>query len=235
MITPTSPRYGTNWEEKLLPAETISRKEDGRELRVVTLRGLQRLSQEAGLVTSYCEFSFIAPSPGNDKSFGIMQCIYTTQFSDGTSWTGAADCNHLNTSGKFSAYPTAIAESRAEARCLRKALNIGLISSEEVGLVDGVATEQLEASPNKKIDSQVVKAIEKLCETRNITTAEVLDAILSKARNSTVFELGELTVEEGQKAMGWLNDQKPAKVKKSAAEERSERKQELLAQTKKDI
>lgn len=224
-------RYGTNWEEKLVPTEVLTRKEDDREMRVVLLRGLQRLAQDAGLARSYCEFRFI--SKADTGTVSILQAIYTATFSDGTEWVGTADCNPGNTNTKFMNYPTAVAESRAEARCLRKALGISILSSEEVGFVEGVALSQIEASPKKAIDSQVIKAIEKLCETRNITTAELLEAILSKDRNSSVFELGELTVEEGQKAMAWLNDQKPAaSKKKTATEERAARKEELLNKTK---
>jgi hypothetical protein len=234
-ITPKTQRYGTNWEEQFQASEVGVRKEDGKEMRVVYLRGLQRLAQEAGIVRSRCQFNFIPKD--QTGSVGIMQAVYEAEFSDGTIWVGTADCNSANTSGKFMAYPTAVAESRAEARCLRKALNIGIMSSEEVGFVDGGAIEQIAASTSKQIDSQVVKAIEKLCESRNATTAEVLEAILSKERNSSVFELGELTVEEGQKAMAWLNDRQPTKAKPtklSAAEEREARKKELQAQADKD-
>ena len=228
MITPKTPRYGTNWEEQLQPTEILTRKEDGKELRVVLLRGLQRLAQEAGLIRSECKLSFITKD--ETGSFGILQAVYMVEFSDGTWWVGAADCNSANTSDKYMKYPTAIAESRAEARCLRKALNIGILSSEEVGFADGGAIEQITASSGKQIDSQVVKAIEKLCETRGLTTAEVLEAVLSKERNSSVFELGELTVDEGQKAMAWLNEQKPKAVKMTAAQERDARKKELQSQ-----
>lgn len=232
MITPKFSRYDTNWEEKLLATELATRKEDGRELRVVFLRGLQRLAHEAGIVRSECKLNFITKE--ETGSVGIMQAVYMAEFSDGTWWVGTADCNSANTGEKYMRYPTAVAESRAEARCLRKALNIGMLSSEEVGFVDGGAIEQISASTGKQIDSQVVKAIEKLCESRGITAAEVLAAVLSKDRNSSVFELGELTVEEGQKAMGWLNEQKPKVVKQTAAQEREARKKELQAQTGKE-
>lgn len=231
MITPNTPRYGTNWEEKLTGGETATRKEDSRELKVVLLRGLQRLAQEAGIIRSDCHFKFI--SKEETGTMGIMQAVYTAEFSDGTQWVGAADCNSINTTGKFAHYPTAVAESRAEARCLRKALNIQMLSSEEIGFTEGGAVEQIQSSPGKAIDAQVIKAIEKLCETRGTSVAEVLEAILSKDRNGSIFELSELTVDEGQKAMAWLNEQKPSKPKaKSASEERETRKQELLAKTK---
>jgi|SRR5689334_10995253 len=218
-------RRETNWEAELQSTEIVERKEGNRTLKVVLLKGLQRLANEAGLLRSDCYFKFITVH--ETGTVGIMQAVYSTEFADGSKWVGTADCNSKNTSEKFMAYPTAVAESRAEARCLRKALNISILSSEELGSVEGI--EQIEASPGKKIDSQVVKAIEKLCEGRGVAPATVLEEVLSKERNGSVFELTELTVEEGQKAMAWLNDQKPQKKKASAAEERDARKKELQA------
>lgn len=227
----TRVRFPENWEAKLLPADLGVRKEEGREIKVVYLRGLQRLAQEAGLIRSHCYFNFISAAETGSK--GIMQAIYEIQFEDGSIWIGCADCNSNNTKGKFIDFPTAVAESRAEARAIRKALGITMLSSEEIGFADGGAVEQIEASTGKGIDSQVVKAIENLCESRNVTMAEVLEAVLDKARNGSIFELNELTVQEGQKAMAWLNEQKPAKpAKKTAAEERDARKAELLAKKK---
>lgn len=232
-IPEKKPRFGTDWESLLLPQEVSTKREDNREIKIVYLRGLQRLAHLAGLRSSDCYFRYI--SAQESGTVNVMQAVYNTEFDDGTKWVGAADCSSSNTDGKFLKFPTAIAESRAEARCLRKALNIGMLSSEEIGFVEGV--EQIETSPTKAIDSQVVKAIEKLCESRNVSVADMLDAILSKDRNGSIFELNELTVEEGQKAMAWLNEQKPAapaKKKVSAAEEREARKKELQAQAGKD-
>jgi hypothetical protein len=224
MIEPRKSRYGTNWEAELQASEFGKRNEDGRESKTVYLRGLQRLAQEAGICKSGCDIRFI--SKQESGSVNVMQAIYTTEFSDGTVWVGTADCSQMNTDPKFIVYPTAVAESRAEARCLRKALGISILSSEEIGFTDGI--QQIEASPTKEIDPQVIKAIEKLCETRNISSAEMLEAVLGKARSGSVFELSELTVDDGQKAMAWLNEQKPAKAKKlTAAEERDLRKKEL--------
>lgn len=227
-MTESKVRSGINWEEKLFASDIGLRKEDGKEMKVVYLRGLQRLAQEAGLRRSYCKFNFITKA--DTGTVGIMQAIYELEFEDGSIWTGSADCNQNNTNSKFMAFPTAVAESRAEARALRKALGIGIISSEEVGFADGGAIESIQASSGKRIDSQVVKAIEKLCESRSIPTAQLLEEVLTNDRNSAVFELSELTVDEGQKAMSWLNDQKvsaPAKTKLTAAETRDARKKEL--------
>jgi hypothetical protein len=213
------PRYGTNWETELLAHDTAVKKDGGKEMKVVFLAGLQRLAQIAGLVESDCQI--LTPS---DQ---MVQAIYKAKFSDGTSWVGTADCNSNNTKGIFLHYPTAVAESRAEARCLRKALGIRLLSSEEVGfMTEGFGS--LEASPSAKADNQIIAAIQKLCETRNIDVALVLEEVIQdKNRASSIFELSELTTEEAQRALAWLNDQKPRKKPMTAKEERDARKAEL--------
>jgi hypothetical protein len=209
-----------NWESKLTGHEIVNKTEDGKTIRVVLLAGLQRLAREAGITKSHCEFNFI--SAAQTSKDGIMQCIYTAEFKDGTSWCGAADCNSKNTTGVFLNYPTAVAESRAEARCLRKALGISMLSAEELGF-----QTSLEVTPDQTIDSQVIKAIETLCQIRNISVAEVLDAVLIKSRAQSVFALQELTVEEGQHILAWLNEQKPKA--KNKTDERTERKKALMA------
>ena len=138
-------------------------------------------------------------------------------------FVGTADCNSKNVSGKFASYPTAVAESRAEARCLRKALGIRMLSSEEIGFREGAGA--IEASPKGKVGSSVVKAIEKLCTERGVDAVQVLEKVVDGDRASTIFELSELTTAEGQSAMAWLNEQKPVSTKSK----RDARKAELEA------
>ena len=214
-------RHTTNWQTELQPDEIASRKEDGEELKVVLLAGLQRLAREAGLEWSNCDIR----TPGDT----MVQAIYTVKFDDGTQWVGTADCNPRNTNGKYLTYPTAVAESRAEARCLRKALGIRMLSSEEIGLREGFG--KLEASPDAKEDSQLIVAIDKLCTSRGIDPVRVLEAVIDNVElASSIFELTELTVQEAQKAIAWLNEQKPKKPNaQTEKDKRDARKKELLA------
>ena len=202
--------FETNWEEQLLPDEIIERK-DGKS---VLLYGLQRLSRKAGITSQHCEI--LTPSPS------MVQAIYTAKFYDGIntlSFVGASDCSAKNTEGIYLKHPTAMAESRAEARCLRKALGIRILSFEEVGYT-------IEAASNSKVDSQIIKAIESLCASKGIEPIRVIEAVVNDAdRASQIYQLNELTTAEGQQAMSWLNDQKE-KVK-TTEEKRTERKKEL--------
>jgi hypothetical protein len=222
--------YDTDWESQLEPHEKATRKEGDNEIPVVLLKGLQRLARRAGIVHQNVEIK--------TPSDSMVQAIYTASFmidpaSKGTGdnlaiFVGAADCNTKNTKGVFATYPTAVAESRAEARCLRKALGISTLSSEEIGFRENIGS--LEASPTGKADKQLVVAIEKLCESRGFDVARVLEEVITdKARAASIFELTELTVTEAQAAMSWLNEQKPSKAAVSTKDARDARKAELKA------
>jgi hypothetical protein len=213
----------TNWEEELQDDERGIRRKGKDKLEVVFLAGLQRLARKAGIVESSCDIQTHIAGEGF-----LVQAVYTARFEDGSVWSGAGDCTKKNTDPPFNLYPTAIAESRAEARCLKKALGIRLLANEEIGFHEGV--DSLEASPNKSIDPQVVKAIEVLCNSRNVDIVTVLHAAVNdKERANNIFQLTDLTVEEGRAAMAWLNDQstKGAKRKPTAEEKRNARKKEL--------
>lgn len=210
----SKPRRGTNWETELRGDEVGTRNEHGKTIQVVLLKGLQRLAEEAEIVSSKCQI--LTPSPN------LVQCVYTTHFSDGTSWDGAADCSSSNTKEPFLSYPTAVAESRAEARSLKKALGIRMLAAEELNLDAGLG---LEASPTKQIESSVITAIERLCEERGVEKVDVINKIIAdKSRASSIFELKQLTTAEGGAAMSYLNGLPP--VKKTS--KRDARKTELL-------
>lgn len=209
-----STRRGIDWESKLKSDEMGERKENGKSMQVVLLRGLQRLAEEAGILKSSCQI--LSPSPV------LIQCIYSAEFDDGTTWVGTADCGPSNTKAPYLNYPTAVAESRAEARCLRKALGIRILSAEEISMDVGLG---LEASPDKQIESSVITAIERLCDERGVEKIDLLNKIITdKGRVNAIYELKQLTTAEGGAAMSYLNSLPP--VKKTS--KRDARKAELL-------
>lgn len=214
--------FSTDWCSLLEEGDTVTRKEGSESIDVVLLAGLQRLARQAGISYQGCVIQ--TPSPS------MVQAIYTATFRDvddnEVSFVGTADCSTKNTSEKFAVYPTAVAESRAEARCLRKALGIKMLSSEEIGFREGA--QVLEAAPGRRVDSQIVAALETLCNSRGVDPVTVLEAVLDDKRASSIFEFGELTTKEAQDAMAWLNEQGTAPVKKqSAKDKRDARKAEL--------
>jgi len=214
--------FDTDWDAELQEGDTATRKEGGSEMQVVFLAGLQRLARTAGIVRQSC----IIQTPSDSMVQAIFSCTFRIDDDETVTFTGTADCNAKNTDGKFLSYPTAVAESRAEARCLRKALGIRMLSSEEVGLREGFSS--LEASPGGKAASQLVSAIEKLCETKGVDAVTVIEQVVGdKDRASSIFELSELTTAEAQAAMSWLNEQKPSSA--SSKSKRDARKAELKA------
>jgi len=209
-------RRGTDWETQLKDDEKGVDRQSGKP--VVYLRGLQRLAEEADIVTSSC--SLLTPSPK------LVQAVYQTTFSDGTTWVGTADCGPANTKAPFLNYPTSVAESRAEARCLRKALGIRTLSFEEIGMQEPFS--EIAAKPDASVSDQVVASIVSLCETRGVEQADLIEQIVTSDRAAHIFELKHLTSDEGQRAMAWLNDQPVAKAKKkTVAQQRADRKKEL--------
>ena len=208
--------FETNWNEQLTAEDTTVHNQEGRSFPVVFLRALQRLARGAGMIEQDC--SIITHER-------LVQAIFRVKFSTNVgpvTFVGAADCSSKNTDAPYVNYPTAIAESRAEARCLRKALNINMLAMEEIG-----SLSTLEAAPTNRADKQLVVAINKLCETKKVDPARVLENIITdKTRAASIFELNELTTTEAQEALAWLNK---LEVQQSTKDKRDARKAELQA------
>lgn len=201
-------RTAKQWQDVLTEEDVVINQESGRPC--VLLRALQRLSHEAGIVES----GPICLQHVPQGSFGIFQCIYEVKFEDGTVWRGAADCNKNNVTGKFLHYPTAIAESRAEARALKKALGITMLAAEEIDL-----SAAAEVKPDQKVSSNIVSAIETLIERSDLDALAVIEEVLPD-RADSINTLNDLTVAEGQDIMSHLNN---LPKKKKAAPKASSR------------
>jgi hypothetical protein len=200
-------RTSKPWQDALEEGDTIQDRDSGK--TCVLLRALQRLSQEAGIIESGPVILQHVPQ----GDYGVFQCIYEAKFSDGTTWRAAADCNRKSVDGKFANYPTAIAESRAEARALKKALGITMLAAEEIDLSAGA-----EVKPNQKVTSNIVSAIQALIERNGLDTLGVVEKVLPD-RADTINTLNDLTVVEGQSVMSHLNNlpNKKAAPKKTSS------------------
>ncbi len=195
-------RPDTDWKAEFRPEEMVDKGDAG---KCVRLRGLQRCANLCGIVESYPEITYIE----RNGRPGIMQCVYHVKFSDGTHFAGAADVNENNVDPKFSAYPTSVAESRAEARALRKALNItDMLAAEEVGSAEGGSTGQPDVPKNGKIEPQQVAAINAIVEQLKIPVASILNESLPAERAKSVFSLDELTVAEAITILRNLNEKR---------------------------
>jgi hypothetical protein len=198
-----SKRLDTDWGKELKKSETIFNEELGK--RVVLLRGLQRLAHEAGLQKSDLELYHCVGPTGK----GMIQCKYTVHFEDGSSWVGAADCSAANTVAEFVKYPTAIAESRAESRALKKALRIEMHSAEEMGMNPLEGDLQLDG----KLSPEQLLAIQGLMKVLKINGADVVEAAVEGDRQNDIHALEELTFDEGVSAIEFLNKKRGEGVK----------------------
>lgn len=202
----SSKRTAKNWEDELLPEDTVINKDTSKPS--VLLNALRRLANEAGL----CNSGPVTLQHVNTGNFGVFQCIYQVDFEDGTTWSAAGDCNKNSVDPRFLAYPTAVAESRAEARALKKALGITMLAAEEVDMNSGV-----EVQPNEKVPSNVIAAIERLIDRTGADTLQVIEAVLPNKADS-ISALSDLSITEGQAIMSHLNGLSAKKTKASSRE-----------------
>jgi hypothetical protein len=128
----------------------------------------------------------------------IIQAVCVAKFNDDTSWTGTGDATMRTVDKEYGKYPTAVAESRAEARALKKALGIRLLAAEEVTKDDlkGV-------SANSRIPDQTIKAINRVIE-RNGT--DLIEAIKEALGRDDVADVADLSQAEGGKLLKYLNE-----------------------------
>lgn len=101
------------------------------------VHGLRRLAQ---LLLGKIVFSgptTVFPATSIDHP-GRATVVYTVTFSNGVTYSEVADCYIDNTDDFVSVYPVATASTRAEARALRKALQIKSVAAEEVTSKDTI-------------------------------------------------------------------------------------------------
>lgn len=199
-------RATTDWEAELGDDEVIEN-DQGR--RIVLLRGLQRLARVAGIRESYPESLTHVVGPDGK---GVIQCLYITKWNDGSTFGATADANKGNLNPDFLAFPTTIAESRAEGRAIRKALGITLLTAEELDTAEGF-TGQTKAESGKA-DSAQVAALEKLLEDSSVVAIDVISEVVKDGRE--VLDLADLSPSEAVEAMRYLNDQRTTGSKRDA-------------------
>jgi len=213
--------FDTDWNAELAGEDTGLRKQGSEEIQVVYLKALQRLARDAGMVSQKCDIQ----TPSETMVQAVFSCTFKRKDSSETvTFTGCGDCNSKNTSAPYLHFPTSVAEARAESRCLKKALGITLLTSEEIGFHESPVSN-FESQPTKPIASSVVAAIEKLCESNGVEQAALLDKVVTERDSGSIFKLADLTQAEGQAAMKYLNSLKPKK--QTAKEKRDARKEEL--------
>jgi len=189
----------TNWQEQL-KGDEIGK--DG-DIQFVYLKGLRRLAKLKGIIKECHPFIQVSvlKRPDNGVEYPFVQASYEVTFRDGTTFSDVADAHTYNLEGVFSAYPTAMAGNRAEARALRKALGISLVAKEELG-----ADAEKIAGLRNELTSAQKKVINTLMKTRGVNNQ--MDVIKACCKRENVFDIGELTFEEAKHAVKYLNELK---------------------------
>lgn len=105
------------------------------------------------------------------------------------SFSGVADASNENLMGDFKKFPTAMAETRAEGRALRKLL----------GIRNVVAAEELSEDTEEKITSTQVAGVENLCKMVGVNLKKFLVQTFDKD------QLSAMTKQEAKLAMKLLS------------------------------
>jgi len=171
------PEYGSNeWEEYVM--SQFTEKElyvDEKENKYPTLNGMRRVALSVlGSLYKSGPISVVSNLP--DSSY----CVYELVFENSKCYSAAADAHIQNVAGPYSIYPTAIAESRAEARAYRKALLLTTASAEEIKgnekAFNTVLQTVKEYDSEGDISSQQISIIETKCKKMKIDKAKFLQS-----------------------------------------------------------
>lgn len=103
---------------------------------------------------------------------------------------------------KFSKYPTAIASTRAEARVLRKALRLNIVSAEEMDVrQDDTQITLINKTGDQYIKEAQIKVFRNICENKGIDIETMVTSV-----NKNASKVEELTEEDFKKAIKELNE-----------------------------
>ncbi len=192
---PTDPA----WNDYVMSQFVAEELQDGKP----TVDGLRRLVE---LLIGNIEVSSThinqSPSPENGWTATATHEI-GVKTSDGfKSYSGSADSNPDNTDHPYSKYPTAIAETRAEARALRKLLRLRNASAEELSVVAG-STAAPSDTKQVAINDQQLNVIDILA---NSTRGKNIDVIaLAKSLVPNYNSVRKLTHDNGISILTELN------------------------------
>lgn len=163
-----------------------------------TVDGLRRIAQKLlGPITSCKSKVYQTPSPENQISSTVRVRI---KIGDKI-FDGCANTDEMSAPQMIGRHVVALVETRAEGRALRKALNIRVITKEEVGL-----DQEMIVDSNKISDVQI-KALENQANVHNVNLVKVLTALYNTNDVSSLSHSQALSVFE--KFSQWINDSVP--------------------------
>lgn len=173
-----------------------------------TVDGLRRIFDD--LVGPIMETEVIvvqSPSPENERRAVVTYVLKFLDLHDNLQKTisDAADCYYGNTPDPYKNHAVATATSMAEGRCLRKAMRIKVITSEEAVVPDKT---QIELAENALGANEVQKdAMRRLSSSLGFTVDKLIRHYLSdKMPQDGINLIDLLSYKESQTLMQHLND-----------------------------
>lgn len=143
--------HSSEWSDYVLSQMSDDEKQDGNP----TVDGLRKVLQRLiGPIISSISVVNASPSQGNNFATVThnITVLWNNSPMDVRTFSGAADASDKNCNMPFSNYPVAMAETRAEGRALRRALQLRTVCAEELQDVKIVKEEE---NPSKINTSQV--------------------------------------------------------------------------------
>jgi hypothetical protein len=181
-----------SWEDQLNDDEFIEK--DGE--KFVLLRGLRRLAHEKGYKHSVVD---VVKPPASDDMISVIKVTY--EWNDGQTDSSVADAGPHNCGGDFGKFPVAMAESRAEARVLRRTFNITKCSYEEISGSNSNAPTGLTDPQEAGIRAIVVrKAV------GEVQLRKIVEEATGKIFGKQWSKIKDLSFDDGHKIMHKLND-----------------------------
>jgi hypothetical protein len=174
--TTTSPEWDGYVLSHFAPEELI----DGHP----TVGGLRRVAEYllGEIVSGISDVVQVPTNPDNRATV-----IHTITFEGGRQFSGAADSYWGNTDKPYGMFPTAIAETRAEARALRRALKLkNIVSSDELtknpSEKSGENTSAVN-TPIEPINDTQINCVNVLCGRNNINVQNVVQKHFDNINN----------------------------------------------------
>lgn len=185
--------------QSLLRKDEVGQDADG--TKFVYIKGLRRLARMRGILKEQHTFGncFIWETK-KKGAIPFVQMMYSVTFKDGETYSDVADAHHYNIGNDdMAVYTTAICATRAEARALRKALGIDLVSKEELSMQKAMGSELTGAiKPEQKA---LINTLKKRAKITN--NQDILREVISR---DDVISLDDITADEAQEVIKFLNE-----------------------------
>lgn len=202
-------RLSPDWQSYVLSQFNSDELEDG---KYPLLPGLRRVAEKLLGKIVYSMPEEVNTRIDDRNPTGYTTCTYKIVFENGFGqlmFGSAASSHRGNTDDDYAVYPEAIAETRAEARTLRKALNLKVVSKDELTsknireVISNLENKEAERngtwSGDDLISTPQKLMIEKMSERLNIDVTKLLE------KENLNTNLSEIKKEVATKVIELLN------------------------------